>query len=192
MECHTIPPKNFNEDWLPVITTDHGPDPKKCSSHGGQADRERSSWIFTTAKKLNAAFQPPHTSLVDIMPTIVRFMDITPNESIAFEAGGYPFIGKLSFTNARFKQQDSILIVSWQPIDKSGTVSIWVSTTNYKNTGGKDCYQPISTVALNAGSATIKLPTSNTGFYKTVLQGLYNNANGWTGKVDIKTDIKVH
>jgi predicted AlkP superfamily pyrophosphatase or phosphodiesterase len=41
---------NFREDWLIVITTDHGRAQKTGKGHGGQSDRERDTWIVTNAK----------------------------------------------------------------------------------------------------------------------------------------------
>src|SRR5205085_10743628 len=49
--------KNFNEDWLIIITTDHGRDSATGKNHGGQSDRERSGWIVTNAKNLNDHFK---------------------------------------------------------------------------------------------------------------------------------------
>lgn len=68
--------QRFQEDWLIVVTTDHGRDASTGKGHGGQSDRERSSWIFTNAKDLNAAFHAPYVSIVDIMPTMARFLDV--------------------------------------------------------------------------------------------------------------------
>jgi predicted AlkP superfamily pyrophosphatase or phosphodiesterase len=45
--------KTFKEDWVIYITTDHGRDSATGKHHGGQSNRERSTWIVTNAKKLN-------------------------------------------------------------------------------------------------------------------------------------------
>lgn len=45
--------KNNNEEWLIVITTDHGRDEKTGKNHGGQSDRQRSTWMVTNYKPLN-------------------------------------------------------------------------------------------------------------------------------------------
>jgi predicted AlkP superfamily pyrophosphatase or phosphodiesterase len=67
--------KNFKEDWLIIITTGHGRDVKTGKGHGGQSDRERSTWIVTNAKELNANFKAD-PGIVDLMPTIARHMDV--------------------------------------------------------------------------------------------------------------------
>jgi predicted AlkP superfamily pyrophosphatase or phosphodiesterase len=46
--------QNFNEDWLLIVTTDHGRDSATGRDHGGQSAREKSGWILTNAKGLNA------------------------------------------------------------------------------------------------------------------------------------------
>ena len=68
--------KNFNEDWLIVVTTDHGRDSATGKHHGGQSAREKAGWILTNAKELNDRFTKQQSSIVDIMPTIARFMKI--------------------------------------------------------------------------------------------------------------------
>ena len=68
--------KNFAEDWMLVITTDHGRDAATGKGHGGQSDRERSTWMVTNAKNRNVQFTST-PGIVDIMPTLARHLDIT-------------------------------------------------------------------------------------------------------------------
>ena len=42
--------KNFNEDWLIIITTDHGRDEKTGKGHGGQTPRQRINGLVTINK----------------------------------------------------------------------------------------------------------------------------------------------
>lgn len=75
--------KNFGEEWLIWITTDHGRKTPDLKDHGGQSDSEREIWMLTNAKNLNSHFYSGNASMVDILPTIVRFLEInTPEEQM--------------------------------------------------------------------------------------------------------------
>ncbi len=68
--------EQHNEEWLIVITTDHGRTSSDGKGHGGQSDRERTTWIVTNyPKPLPAFYQNP--GIVDIMPSMASFMDLT-------------------------------------------------------------------------------------------------------------------
>jgi predicted AlkP superfamily pyrophosphatase or phosphodiesterase len=74
--------KNFNEEWLVVITTDHGRDAQTGKDHGGQSDAERNTWLVMN-KKPNAYAISKRTAIVDIFPTIASFLNIKLSESVA-------------------------------------------------------------------------------------------------------------
>jgi predicted AlkP superfamily pyrophosphatase or phosphodiesterase len=86
--------KNFREDWLIIITTDHGRDAKTGHGHGGQSDRERSGWIVTNARKLNKRFTEGKSELVDIFPTIAHHLKLDLPENVKAELEGKSIIGK--------------------------------------------------------------------------------------------------
>lgn len=65
--------KNHNEEWLIVITTDHGRDPETGKDHGGQSDRERTTWIVSS-KPIVSKKRP--LAIVDILPSICDFMKV--------------------------------------------------------------------------------------------------------------------
>jgi predicted AlkP superfamily pyrophosphatase or phosphodiesterase len=73
--------KNFNEEWLVVITTDHGRDAQTGKDHGGQSDAERNTWLVMN-KKPNAYAISKRTAIVDIFPTIASFLNIKLSESV--------------------------------------------------------------------------------------------------------------
>ncbi len=54
--------KNHGEDWLFIITTDHGRDAATGKNHGGQSDAERTTWMIANNKNTNALFSTKHTS----------------------------------------------------------------------------------------------------------------------------------
>ncbi len=171
--------KNFDEDWLIIITTDHGRDAETGKGHGGQSDRERAGWIFTNAKNLNEEFHQPYASVVDIMPTIARFMDITiPRENL-LEVDGVPFIGKISAISPKAQYQNNKIQLQWQATGKEGKMKIWLSTANQFKTGGKDDYKLIAEVPASEQQATINVGNKTSDFYKIVLEAPHNYLNRW-------------
>lgn len=70
-----------DEDWLVIVTTDHGRDAPTGRSHGGQSKRERTIWIATNSDNLAPAFHAK-PAIVDIYPTIVDHMDLRLPDAI--------------------------------------------------------------------------------------------------------------
>lgn len=168
-----------NEDWMIVITTDHGRDSSTGKNHGGQSDRERASWIFTNLRPLNEQFQTPRTSAADIMPSIARFMNISVPRANAMEVDGIPFTGPLSFVDAAATIHEKKLTIHWKPLQQNGNVKIWLASTNNFKTGGKDTYLPVANALLKVGNASVDLKNKKAGWYKWVLEGSDNMINGW-------------
>jgi predicted AlkP superfamily pyrophosphatase or phosphodiesterase len=80
-----------DEEWLLIVTTDHGRDATSGRHHGGQSARERTTWIVTNSRQLNDRFEddPP---IVDILPSIATFMDLSIPAEIAAQLDGVSFI----------------------------------------------------------------------------------------------------
>ena len=173
---------HFNEDWLIIITTDHGRTAETGKGHGGQSDRERTSWIVTNAKNLNQEFGAPQTSIVDILPTIARFMNIHLSQQEAFEIDGLPFIGTLSFVKPEVTYTDGNLQANWKNLAAKGDIKILAATTNNMKTGGKDSYTLLKTVPLSKQFTSIKSDSLPSDFYKIVLQSGDENFNYWIKK----------
>ncbi len=171
--------KNFNEDWLIIITTDHGRTAKTGKGHGGQSDRERAGWIFTNAKNLNGYFKNNHASIVDIFPTISRFMNLQIPLETARELDGVPLIGELSLTNAAAQYKNGTITVEWKAHAKNGSVKIWASSTNNYKEGGEDKFELLETVPLADEKATLNVKGMLSSFYKLFLQGPDNNLTRW-------------
>jgi predicted AlkP superfamily pyrophosphatase or phosphodiesterase len=170
--------KNLNEEWLIIVTTDHGRNKETGKDHGGQSDREKAGWILTNAAGLNARFKSGNSAMVDIMPTIARFLNINPDEAVARETDGLPIIGKLSFSGLKAKRQNSTIELRWKPEEGSGEAKIFVATTNHFKTGGKDDYQFLKTVKIKEGKAVLNMP-SQSDFYKIVMEGPHSRMNVW-------------
>lgn len=171
--------KNFNEDWMIVITTDHGRDSVTGHNHGGQSARERAGWIVTNAKGLNGHFKNHQSSIVDIMPTIARFMDIRIPVDISRELDGVPLTGPLSFTGLSAEYSNGKANLKWKASEQTGNVKIWLATTNHFKTGGKDEYKLIREVPLRSQQVSIDLQKFPSSFYKIVVEGNNNRMGRW-------------
>ena len=171
--------KKFGEDWLIFITTDHGRDAATGHNHGGQSDRERSGWIVTNAKNLNEHFKKGPISIVDIMPSIVRFLNIPVARNQMMEVDGISLIGKISATEPEIKIDGEKIKVQWEAVQKKGNAKIWLATTNNFKTGGEDRYTLVATVPLQKEKAEINISKNHSGFYKVVIETPDNFLNKW-------------
>ncbi len=73
--------RNFDEEWLIWITTDHGRKAPEFKDHGGQSDSEREIWMVTNAKNLSDRFHSGKAAMVDILPSLVDFLEIPVPET---------------------------------------------------------------------------------------------------------------
>jgi len=161
------------------VTTDHGRDSVTGRDHGGQSAREKTGWILTNAKELNERFKKQQGSIVDIMPTIARFMAINIPLDNAREVDGVPLIGKLSLVDpsAEFKNQQAT--IRWKNSGKKGKVKIWAAPANNRKTGGRDEYTLLKEASLKSKQASVDLREFPSVFYKIVLEGKNNLVNCW-------------
>jgi len=171
--------KNYKEDWLIVITTDHVRDSATGKNHGGQSNRERSGWIVTNAKSLNAPFKTGNPSIIDIMPTIASFMNIWIPRENKMEVDGTPLIGNISAIDAKAVRENNNIKVIWKPLTQNGNVKIWLATTNKFKTGDKDEYKMVGEFPLKNGKAEIDVSKMPSEFYKVVIETPTNMLNRW-------------
>ncbi len=174
--------KNFNEDWQLWITTDHGRTAKDGKGHGGQSDRERDTWIVTNAKELNDYFQNQQPGIVDIMPTMLRALNIKPVKERLREIDGVPLTGKISITNAKAVLKDDVLNVTWDAYDQNGKLKIWMSPTSAFQKGGMDEYKRIAEVGIKNEKVSINISHLPSNFYKITLEGEHNSVTRWLEK----------
>jgi len=187
--------KNFKEDWVIYITTDHGRG-ENGYHHGGQSQRERTTWIVTNAKGLNERFKKEQPAIVDIMPSLASFLNIDVPREKRMEIDGIPLTGKLSATNANAELMNDAIEVKWNVINKEarpparagadgddrvgqGKAKIWLATTNHFKTGGKDDYKLMAEVPIANGKAMISVKDMPSDFYKIVIEAPYNFLNRW-------------
>lgn len=171
--------KTFGEDWQLFITTDHGRSADTGKNHGGQSDRERSTWIVTNAKELNSQFRKNTPGIVDIMPTMARHLQLTIPKEQAFEVDGIPLTGKLSITEPVVKKEGGKINLNWKAVEQEGKVKIWLSPTNHFEEGKRDNYLLLAEVPVSAEAATIDVAKLPSGFFKIVLEGRNNHLTRW-------------
>ena len=171
--------KYHNEDWLMIITTDHGRDPKTGKHHAGQSIRERTTWIVTNSQETNAYFHNFQPAIVDILPTIARFMNLTIPIDSERELDGVPFVGRVSLIKPIATLNGDRLKISWTVLDNTGNVTIWISTSNLFKKGKTDDYKLIDIVPIETKMLVIDVQEHPSQVYKIVLTGQYNMVTKW-------------
>lgn len=171
--------QQFKEDWVIYITTDHGRDAKTGKGHGGQSDRERSTWIVTNAKGLNDYFKNGNPGIVDIMPSLAKHLDVKIPREQLMEIDGVPLTGTISAVNAKAELAAGKLKITWKAEDKTGNAKIWIATTNQFKEGGKDEYKLVATVPVTKQEAVVDVSKMSSNFYKVVLEMKGNMLNRW-------------
>jgi len=83
--------ESHDEDWLVIVTTDHGRDPDTGRGHGAQSDRERTTWIATNSDRLNDHFRDT-PGIVDILPSVASHLELGIPEKIRNQLDGRSFI----------------------------------------------------------------------------------------------------
>lgn len=169
--------KHHKEDWLIIVTTDHGRE-YDGYGHGGQSDRERRIWIATNASNTNVHFrQMPE--MVDILPSMAYHLGLSIPKKIAMELDGTPFIGPVDASNLKAELKNGEISMSWKALSKDGKGRIWVATTNNFKTGGLDNYWLVGDVDLADGKKTFSLNGTESEIFKVVLETPAGYLNYW-------------
>lgn len=171
--------KKHKEDWLIILTTDHGRDEQTGHNHGGQSTRQKSGWIVTNKKQVNEYAKYFYPSIVDIVPTIASFMNIKIDDERKRELDGISLLGNVSIADlkANFIQQQ--LDITWVNFGKDEPVKVYVTGTNNFKTGGKDEYKLMSTIPASQRHILVDVSKMPSKFYKVVLEGKHNVINTW-------------
>jgi hypothetical protein len=171
--------KNNNEEWLLVITTDHGRDEKTGKNHGGQSDRQRSTWMISNYKSLNNYAMYYRPAIVDIMPSIARFMNIKLSKTVKDEIDGTPLIGDVSIAQVEANFVHGSIDLNWKALKTEGKVKVYLTTTNNFKTGGNDEYVLLGEVDVAQKHAFFNIEKYPSDFYKVVLEAPHNTVNKW-------------
>jgi hypothetical protein len=173
--------ENYNENWLLMITTDHGRQLPEGSGHGGQSERERTIWLVSSKADMNRFFRQGHPPVTSIYQTVSRFLDLEIPPSLKKELDGIPLTGDVSISDAdAFLNDDGQSIdLTWTAWEDEGYVRILVATTNEFRNGGEDTYHLAAEVPLTEGRASIDITELQSDFYKIALEARHNTVNSW-------------
>jgi len=173
--------KTYKEDWLLVLTTDHGRDAQTGKNHGRQSERERTTWLVLNTKDTNAYARQFQPGIVDVLPTIARFMRLTLPATTQRELDGVPLIGAVSVAAPQVQLAGDSLRISWKALGtgKPEKVKVWLATTNNFKQGGTDTYTLLGTVPLAQQSLRVSRGKQPATFYKVILEGEHNTVNRW-------------
>lgn len=174
---------NFDEEWMIVVTTDHGRT-EDGRGHGGQSNRERTTWISTNVE-VNEHFNSEHLAITDIAPSIYRYMNFSIPDAVQWEQDGIPFIGQTDIynLNSQLISQNNSVLLSWDAYTKGVPVEIYVSTTNNYKNGKTDEWLKIDTVSSEQKEYKVDLNAlPSSGLYKFVVKSPNNHLNRWVEK----------
>lgn len=82
----------LGEDWMIVVTTDHGRDPLRGRGHGGQTRRERTTWIVTNQSALTERFTSGAAAIVDVAPSVLQHLGVVVPEQLRLKLDGVSFL----------------------------------------------------------------------------------------------------
>ena len=173
--------EHFGEEWMVVVTTDHGRT-ENGYGHGGQSARERTTWVATN-RPVNSHFHSPGLAITDIAPSICRFMGFDVPRDVLWEQDGMPFIGQVDIACMGSMPYDDDIILTWECLNPGAEVTVWGAADNLFRTGGKDRWIELGRVPASDESFRVegaRMP--DTGFFKFVLSTPSNHLNRWVRK----------
>ncbi len=83
----------LGQQWMVVVTTDHGRDARTGNGHGGQSARERTTWVVINQRPLTPRFTSGAAAIVAIAPTILQHLRIAPPAAAAKAMEGVSMVG---------------------------------------------------------------------------------------------------
>ena len=173
--------EHFGEEWMVVVTTDHGRT-EDGHGHGGQSARERTTWVATN-RPVNSHFHSPGLAITDIAPSICRFMGFDVPRDVLWEQDGMPFIGQVDIACMGSMPYDDDIILTWECLNPGAEVTVWGAADNLFRTGGKDRWIELGRVPASDECYRVegaRMP--DTGFFKFVLSTPSNHLNRWVRK----------
>lgn len=171
--------QHFKEDWLIFVTTDHGRSEATGKDHGGQSNRQRSTWMVTSYRPLNNYAKYYTPGIVDITPSINSFLNVKVPETQLREIDGISLIGAVSVAQPTANYVQGSLDITWKAIDPKGNVKIWVAAGNTIKEGKADEYKLLATVPVTNEHVLVDVKNTPSKFYKVAIEGLNNTVNRW-------------
>ncbi|WP_271782472.1 alkaline phosphatase family protein [Aquimarina algiphila] len=170
------------EDWLIIVTTDHGRMPIDGKHHGQQSYRERSTWIALSKPIDNTYFKNNKVAIVDIFPTICDYLSITVPEETSLELDGISLMKKVDVSKLEgVCIHNEFLHLQWLTEHKENEIGkVYISyTDNYKK-GEKDNFTLLGEVDIQKKEFTTKIkPPAGTKYIKIVLKTKNQTINTW-------------
>jgi hypothetical protein len=136
----------------------------------------------TNYKETNTYFEDFQPTIVDLLPTMTRFLNIKIPIESEKELDGVPLTGKVSLAKPDVSLVGDSLTIKWKALDYSGNVTVWLSTTNLFKDGLTDDYEYIGSVPIKNEMGTFDIKQYPSKFYKIVLEGQYNMVNKWINR----------
>ena len=172
---------NFDEDWMVVVTTDHGRG-ENGHGHGGQSDRERTTWISTNGP-VNSHFTDGTLAITDIAPSISRYLGFEIPRDILWEQDGMSFVGEADICDLKTMPYDDTVELKWRILDSTASVTVYAAATNDFRNGGRDEYIRLAGLPAGTSSYVVDLKDlPDSGFYKFVIASPGNHLNRWFRK----------
>lgn len=174
---------NFDEEWMIVVVTDHGRT-DNGKSHGGQSARERTTWISTNVKT-NDHFNSEHLALIDVAPSMCRFLGFKIPQIVEWEQDGVPFVGQTDIINlsSGSVSSDNSVTLTWEAYNSGMPVDLYVATTDNFRDYKEDKWSKVATVSSEDNSYVVKLDDiADSAFYKFVAVTPNNSLNRWVTK----------
>lgn len=133
-----------------------------------------------SAPGVNAYARQQPVAIVDLLPTMARFLRVPLPVAAQRELDGVPLLGPVSVAAPRVRAAPDSLRISWTALGpRSEPVKVWATATNRAQTGGADEYVLLGTVPMGRQRLAVGRPAYPAAFYKVVLEGAHNTANGW-------------
>ncbi len=169
---------NFDEEWFVIITTDHGRTDSGYG-HGGQSQRERTTWISTN-QKVNRHFKTPSLAITDIAPSVCRFMNFHVPQPVLWEQDGVSFIGETDVCDLIVNATPDSFELSWKAYNPHMQLTVYAATSNQFKRGKKDGYIKLHRTLAGVQKYTIdRKRLAKSRFYKFVIVSPENHACYW-------------
>ncbi|EON76684.1 protein containing hemopexin repeat [Lunatimonas lonarensis] len=171
--------KLYGEEWLLLITTDHGRG-EGGFGHGGQSDAERATWIVSSQSLNERAGSIP--GVVDLLPTMADFMGIPIPKNQAMEIDGISLLKKPYADRLEGTLEGERLHLKWHDYDSGQKAKVWITTGNQFRFGNSDTYRLVGEVELSAEKVALDLGTIYQNL-KVVLELPKGYCNVWVKNI---------
>jgi hypothetical protein len=128
---------------------------------------------------LNERFTAGQSAIVDIMPSILRHMQIQAPTQVLREIDGISFTGPLSVSNAQVSISGQELQLHWKAHATKGDLKIYYAPAPAKNGNAFPDYQLLTMQPLKNGAYRLQWDKPANQSYVFLLEGQHNSANTW-------------